>query len=240
MQYAKHFIPLESDPSIFTSLLHSLGGASTLRFIDIWSLDDPDQLAVIPRPVLAYVLVLPTSEDYEKQKAVASANQIEYADGPDRQNVVFFRQTIHNACGLYGLLHAICNTQREGSIRPDSVLDHLRISANENPADATRFLETSKELEDLYRIAAEQGSSSVPNAEDEVDFHYVCFVKGKDGQSLYELDGDLKGPVHRGTLSTQDKSSFFDAGINAVKDCVRKDIGGDASFSLMALVEVKD
>ncbi|KAL8847790.1 MAG: hypothetical protein Q9221_007189 [Calogaya cf. arnoldii] len=237
MQYAKHFIPLESDPSIFTSLLHSLGGASTLRFVDIWSLDDPDQLAVIPRPVLAFMLVLPTSEDYEDQKADASAGQIEYEDGPERQNITFFRQTIHNACGLYGLLHAICNTQRGEAA--NSFLDNLLQSANNSPADATRFLETSKELEDKYGIAAEQGSSSA-NAEDEVDFHYVCFVTGKDGQCLYELDGDLKGPVRRGFLSAQDESSFFDAGIDAVKEYVRKDVGGNATFNLMALFEAKD
>ena len=37
-------------------------------------------------------------------------------------------------------------------------------------------------------------------AEDEVDFHYVCFVKSSKTGHLYELDGDRKGPVDHGIL----------------------------------------
>ncbi|KAL8911315.1 MAG: hypothetical protein Q9171_003480 [Xanthocarpia ochracea] len=239
MQYAKHFIPLESDPSIFTSLLHDLGGAPTLEFIDIWSLDDPDQLSVIPQPVLAFVLVLPTSRDYEKLKAEQRARQGDHIDSLDSVNVLWFKQTIHNACGLYGLLHAICNTQLQEAIRPESLLDKLLKSANQNPAEGTHFLENSKQLEETYAAAANQGSSSVPNAEDEVDFHYVCFVRGKDGQFLYELDGDLKGPVRRGPLATQEADSLFEAGLNAVREYIQQENGGDPKFSLMALVDMK-
>ncbi|KAL8922117.1 MAG: hypothetical protein Q9172_003691 [Xanthocarpia lactea] len=218
MQYAKYFIPLESDPSIFTSLLHDLGGARTLEFIDIWSLDDPDQLAVIHQPVLAFVLVLPTSKDYEKLKAEQRARQSDYVDNLDSINVLWFKQTIHNACGLYGLLHAICNAQLQEAIKSESLLDKLLQSANQNPAEGTHFLENSKQLEETYAAAANQGSSSAPNAEDKVDFHYVCFVKGKDGQFLYELDGDLKGPVRRGPLATREADSLFEAGLNAVRE----------------------
>ncbi|KAL8671618.1 MAG: hypothetical protein Q9168_003891 [Polycauliona sp. 1 TL-2023] len=240
MQYAKHFIPLESDPSIFTSFLHRLGGAPTLQFIDIWSLDDPDQLAAIPQPVLAFVLVLPAAGDYEQIKGEKASTQVAYEEGPDIKNIVWFKQTIHNACGLYGLLHAICNTQAEGSIRTEQhpFLDDLTNSTNTTPATRTHLLETSNFLEDAYDIAAKNGSSTVPDAEDEVDFHYVCFAKGQDGRSLYELDGDMKGPIRRSSLSDHRESSLFEKGLEAVKEYIR-DSGMDANFSLMALVEMK-
>ena len=120
------------------------------------------------------------------------------------------------------------------------MLDKLLKSANQNPAEGTHFLEDSKQLEETYTAAANQGLSSVPNAEDEVDFHYVCFVRGKDGQFLYELDGDLKGPVRRGPpLATQEADSLFMAGLNAVREYIQHENGGDPKFSLMALVDMK-
>ena len=68
MGYTKYFIPLECNPDLFTQLIHSLGVTSNLVFQDVLSLDS-DMLAFIPRPVLALILVFPTSELYEKEKA---------------------------------------------------------------------------------------------------------------------------------------------------------------------------
>jgi ubiquitin carboxyl-terminal hydrolase L3 len=66
------------------------------------------------------------------------------------------------------------------------------------PQERALVLEGSEELEHMYKIAAEQGDSRVPdNAEDEVDFHYVCFVKSHKSGRLYELvsDGSEVGRV---------------------------------------------
>jgi ubiquitin carboxyl-terminal hydrolase L3 len=38
-----------------------------------------------------------------------------------------------------------------------------------------------------------------PDAQDDVDLHYVCFVRTDDG-TLWELDGRRKGPIARGKL----------------------------------------
>ena len=66
------------------------------------------------------------------------------------------------------------------------------------PQERTLVLENSRKLEDAHKSAAVPGDSKVPDsAEDEVDFHYVCFVKSHKSGWLYELDGDRKGPVHR-------------------------------------------
>lgn len=59
------------------------------------------------------------------------------------------------------------------------------------------------EQEDVmwYKTVALQGDSEVrANPEDEVDFHYVCFVKSHRNDHLYELDGNRKGPVDWGLL----------------------------------------
>ena len=106
--YRKHYIPLESNPAVFTQLICRLGVA-TLEFKDVYSIDDPEMLALIPRPVLALILVFPTTEVYEKQIAAEEADREEYASSGDEEDIIWFRQTINNACGLYGILHAVCN-----------------------------------------------------------------------------------------------------------------------------------
>ncbi len=108
-KYGKHFIPLESNPDVFTQLVHNLGISSKLIFTDVLSLDEPDLLAHVPRPVYALVLVFPVTETYEKQKADMEASCPEYAGCGEGEDIVWYKQTINNACGLYGILHAVSN-----------------------------------------------------------------------------------------------------------------------------------
>lgn len=112
MIYRKHFVPLESSPDVFTGLMHDLGVSTSLEFVDIWSIDDPEQLALVLRPVLALILVLPTSDAYERHKSHEESNRDFYNGSGCGEDVVWFQQTINNACGLYALLHAVCNIER--------------------------------------------------------------------------------------------------------------------------------
>ncbi|KAG8991979.1 hypothetical protein FRB94_012120 [Tulasnella sp. JGI-2019a] len=78
-EYQKHFIPLESNPVGFTKLIHRLGVSSSFEFTDVHSLDDPDLLAMIPRPTFALILVFPTSIQYEQNKAADEMKRVDYA-----------------------------------------------------------------------------------------------------------------------------------------------------------------
>lgn len=113
--YRKHFIPLESNPDVFTELIHKLGISQSLCFQYVLSLDDPELLGFLPRPVHALILVFPTTKDYERRVNVEDFGAKDYLDGNDEEEVVFFRQTINNACGLYAILHAICNGDARNS-----------------------------------------------------------------------------------------------------------------------------
>ena len=106
------------------------------------------------------------------------------------------------------------------------------------PFDRAEVLENDMELESAYRAVAMQGSSKVPtNAEDEVDFHYVCFVKSKKNGHLYELDGDRKGPKDRGPLEP-DEDVLSKAGRNAVKEFIQREEGQNSNFSLLVLASM--
>ncbi|RXW11720.1 hypothetical protein EST38_g14134 [Candolleomyces aberdarensis] len=105
--YRKSFIALECDPDIFTELAHNLG-ADGVEFHDIVSFD-PDMLLFIPRPVLAFILVIPPTVEYdegviEREKAIP----VYHGKGED-ELTIWFAQTIQNACGLYAILHALSN-----------------------------------------------------------------------------------------------------------------------------------
>lgn len=108
--YRKHFVPLESNPEVFTELSHALGLHEQLEFQDVLSLDDPDLLTFLPRPVHALILVFPTPIDYEERLKEEKASKHE-TDSNDQTNddVVFFEQTINNAldCMRYCMLFAM-------------------------------------------------------------------------------------------------------------------------------------
>jgi ubiquitin carboxyl-terminal hydrolase L3 len=111
--YQKHFIPLESNPEVFTKLSHELGVAETLSFVEVWSLNEIEHL---PRPALALVLIFPTSTEYEQRKSSEDAGRQEYTKVPG-DGLMWIPQTINNACGLYAILHAACNGDVRLSIR---------------------------------------------------------------------------------------------------------------------------
>lgn len=108
-QKAPAFIPLEANPPLMTNLLHKLGVSPALAMHDVYSLTEPELLAFIPRPALALLLVFPVSAEYESQRLSADSLAEEYKGKGAAEPVVWWRQTIRNACGMMGLLHAVSN-----------------------------------------------------------------------------------------------------------------------------------
>lgn len=97
------------------------------------------------------------------------------------------------------------------------------------------MLEDDAELESAYRMVALQGDSEVPqNPEDEVDFHYVCFVRSHRDGHLYEMDGDREGPVDRGSLAAEE-DVLAERSLNVIRDFMKREDGLNASFNLLVL-----
>jgi len=117
---------------------------------------------------------------------------------------------------------------------PNSHLDQLiRKCTPLGRDERAKVLEEDAELEAAYTAVATRGDSAVPeSAEDEVDFHYVCFVKSQKDGHLYEMDGDKNGPVDWGELGDDDVMS--EQGRALVTEFVRR-TGCDSGFSLLVL-----
>lgn len=236
---APAFIPLEANPQLMTDLVHKLGVSEALQLHDVYSLTDPDLLAFIPRPALALLLVFPVSAAYESHRMAEDTLADEYTGKGENEPVVWWKQTIRNACGLMGLLHAVCNGPAKNFIETDSTLDKLLSKAvNMTPRERSQLLEKTPELATAHREAASTGDTAAPDAQDDVDLHYVTFAKGSDG-ALWELDGRRKGPIRRGELQeNEDVLSSKGLSLGALKFLERE--GGDLRFSAVALAGALD
>jgi ubiquitin carboxyl-terminal hydrolase L3 len=105
----KRFVPLENNPDVMSALLHKLGLSKKLAFHDVFSIDDPELLAFLPRPAHALLLVFPVSETYENFRREEDADREEYDGSGEKEEVMWYKQTIGNACGLIGVLHCVSN-----------------------------------------------------------------------------------------------------------------------------------
>jgi ubiquitin carboxyl-terminal hydrolase L3 len=98
------------------ALVHKLGLSEKLEFQDVFSIDEPELLAFLPRPAHALLLVFPISETYETFRVQEDQDKKEYeGHGPDEE-VIWYKQTIGNACGLIGLLHGVSNGSARANI----------------------------------------------------------------------------------------------------------------------------
>ena len=105
----KKWLPLESNPEVMSAFAHTLGLPSDVGFHDILGFD-PDLLAMVPQPVHAVLLlfpITPTSEKAKDEEAEALAKPGAVNDVSE--GVYYMRQTIGNACGTIGVLHAVGN-----------------------------------------------------------------------------------------------------------------------------------
>lgn len=117
----------------------------------------------------------------------------------------------------------------EGSTLDQIIKKSVPLGSNER----ARVIESTPDLATAHKEAATQGDTSAPQAEDDVDLHYVCFAKGNDG-ALWELDGRRKGPIRRGQLEeNEDVLSAKGLSLGPLKFLERE--GADLRFSAVAL-----
>ncbi|KAE8134652.1 hypothetical protein BDV38DRAFT_156375 [Aspergillus pseudotamarii] len=239
----KAFVPLENNPEVMSHLVHQLGLPPTLGFTDVYSIDEPDLLAFVPRPSHALLLVFPVSKTYESSRVSEDSKLTDYTGSGPSEPVMWFKQTIRNACGLIGLLHAVSNGEARKQVLPGSDLDGLLRDAEPLcPIDRANLLYESKALESAHADAAKLGDTTAPQAEDSVDLHFVAFVKGVDGR-LWELDGRRKGPLERGKLD-ENEDALSEKALNlGVRRFLKTEAQGgnpDLRFSLVSLGPVFD
>jgi ubiquitin carboxyl-terminal hydrolase L3 len=247
----KVFIPLENNPEVFNALIHDLGVSTKLSFHDVYSIDEPDLLAMVPRPVHALIFIAPSPMYWSVRKddgIAAAADEdndlhnfpLTYDKSGDDEPVMWFKQTIGNACGLIALLHSVASGEPRKFVTDGSALDRLlKETAPLKPNARADVLYNSEALEKAHMKAARTGDSSAPGADEGVGYHFLAFTRGKDNH-MWELEGSFcDGPIDRGVLPEGAdllSKEALDQGIRRFL----KHANGTLEFSIIALSESSD
>jgi ubiquitin carboxyl-terminal hydrolase L3 len=121
---------------------------------------------------------------------------------------------------------------------PNSIISRIRQqAASLSVDDCALALEDNHQLEEAYAEVAQRGDTEGPsNPEDEVEFHYISFVKAQGDGHLYQIDGDRKRPIDLGAMAVEE-DALSDKCLDVIR-CMMGSEGGNVNFSLMALVSV--
>ncbi|KAI0704355.1 hypothetical protein BC835DRAFT_1403969 [Cytidiella melzeri] len=216
---ASRWVPLESNPD-----WSSKAGLVTSQdeFTDVYGFDQ-ELLAMVPRPAKAVVLLFPISEAYEKQRKEEDAKIAKDGQHPVDPTILWIKQTIGNACGTMGLIHALANSNV--TLEPESPLSKfIELCMEKSPEERSKLLETTPLFADIHATAAAAGQTAAPSADERVDLHFTCFVQAPsppsrdegvevegDQRRLVELDGRRVGPIDRGVCGDllQDAARFI-------------------------------
>ncbi|XP_066322290.1 ubiquitin carboxyl-terminal hydrolase 3-like [Miscanthus floridulus] len=196
----KRWIPLEANPDVMNQFIWGLGvPEGDVQFCDVYGLDD-DLLAMVPQPVLAVLFLYPLTSLDEEEKEESSASTTSTAGGKELSKKVYFtKQTVGNACGTVGVIHAIGNATSQIKLVEGSYFEKFyKQTADMDPVQRATFLEEDDEMEDAHSVAASAGDT---DANVDVNEHFVCF-SCVDGE-LYELDGRKSQPTSHGPSSPE-------------------------------------
>ncbi|KAI9264177.1 ubiquitin C-terminal hydrolase uCHL1 [Phascolomyces articulosus] len=219
------WIPLELNPDVWNKLIHENGVDKTWAFNDIYGFD-PESLGLIPQPVSAIIFVYPTMTEtdlkFRKQEEQRILKEGQFL-GP---NVMHFKQTIYNACGMMALIHLLANNR--ALLTGPGVFREIVEQADGMTVDQRiKLLENNKRLAYVHEIAGKDGQTNAPAPEAEVDVHYVCFTDTDD--HLYELDGDKPFPINHGLCTDLVKDTA-----RVIRQIMERD-PNEKNFSAMAL-----
>ncbi|KAI4327165.1 hypothetical protein L6164_019659 [Bauhinia variegata] len=189
---AKRWLPLEANPDVMNQYLWGLGlPQDEAECFDVYGLDE-ELLEIVPKPVVAVLFLYPITSKTEEERLQQENDKKE-----DSSRVYFMKQTVGNACGTVGLLHALGNLTSEIKLVEESFFDRFfKSTASMDPFQRATFLENNREMEVAHSVAATAGDTE---ASDNVDTHFICFVC-VDGE-LYELDGRKSRPISHGSSS---------------------------------------
>ena len=183
------WIPIESNPEVINDYCKKLGLISGVSFHDVYGLDDM-LLDMVPGNCVSFILLFPITEKYEKfrlaEEEKLKAEAAETAEEKTApKNLFFMKQTIGNACGTIGLIHAIANNQKYCKFSENStLLNFIKGTEGKSSDDIASQLANDTSFASAHESAGVQGNEYKG---EKVDLHFVAIVE-HEGR-MYELDG---------------------------------------------------
>ena len=155
-------------------------------------------------------------------------------DGQIVDDSIFFtNQTVGNACGTVGIIHAVANaiaTRGADQVEVEGwFAGFLEQCKGKTPMERADILEESEELDEAHQESAADASNS-SSADANLNNHFITFVAA--GGCLYELDGRKPWPVNHGPSSPD--TLLADACKLIQERFFRRDPGGLYSMTVLA------
>ncbi|XP_054643052.1 ubiquitin carboxyl-terminal hydrolase isozyme L3 [Dunckerocampus dactyliophorus] len=222
------WLPLESNPEVMTKFVNSLGMKLSWQFGDVYGLD-PELLSMVPRPVCAVLLLFPVTEKYEAYKR-EEEDRLKKQPQEVSPDVFFMRQTIGNACGTIGLIHAVANNLPHLEFESNSPLKKfVELTCKMTPQERGAFLERDESIRVTHECSAQEGQTEAPSLDEKVNLHFIAFVNV--GGQLYELDGRKPFPICHGKTS---EDTLLEDAVEVCKTFMARD-PQEVRFTIIAL-----
>ncbi|KAG2224680.1 hypothetical protein INT45_007925 [Circinella minor] len=217
------WLPLEANPEVWNKVFHENGISNEWAFNDVYGFD-PELLGFVPRPVAAMIFLYPITEAAEqfRHEEEAALVKKEQDISPD---VMFFKQTISNACGMMALIHALANNKE--LVGSGLFHDIIEKAKNMTPDERAELLESNEKLASVHKDAGDEGQTRPPPLEERIDLHFICFVE-VDGH-LYELDGRKSFPINHGRCT-----DLVECSAKVMRKFIERDPGHE-NYSAIAL-----
>ncbi|XP_071723605.1 ubiquitin carboxyl-terminal hydrolase 3-like [Rutidosis leptorrhynchoides] len=228
----KRWLPLEANPDVMNQPL--LCGAIIQYFVSICvNIETYFTIEEFLQGLINLSVLLYMDSFYVDLVFHFYVDLVFHQDSIIKQNsydgVYFMKQTVGNACGTIGLLHAIGNIKSEIRLVEDSFLDRFyKSTASMDPMERALYLENDREMEVAHSDAVAAGETE---ASDNVNDHFICFVC-VNGQ-LYELDGRKSAPVSHGPSSP---TTVLQDAAKVIKGMIAKN-PNSMNFNVIAISE---
>ncbi|KAI8643135.1 hypothetical protein BD408DRAFT_475498 [Parasitella parasitica] len=190
------WLPLEANPDVWNKILHKNGVGPDWNFTDIYGFD-PEALAMIPRPVTAIIFLFPITDSYKEFRKKEEIH-LKAHEQNINSKLIYYKQTISNACGMIAILHSIANNDRL-VVGPGVFQTILQDTYNMSPKERAEYLENSADLAEIHASGAHEGQTGTPDITEQLRLHFICFVEVDN--HLYELDGLRSFPINHGKCS---------------------------------------
>ncbi|XP_050488315.1 ubiquitin carboxyl-terminal hydrolase isoform X1 [Bombus huntii] len=222
------WIPMESNPEVMTKFLHKLGVAKDWSVVDVYGLE-PDLLALVPKPVVAVILLYPLSKKGDNSLEDKESEEEEDVSIPKDPEVFHMKQYIHNACGTIALIHSVGNNRDIIDLQDGFLKTFLDEAKNLSYMECGKLLMESDGISITHKDVAQEGQTEVPSDEIPVYHHFVALIH-KNGV-LYELDGRKPSPINHGTTSPE---TLLEDAARVCKEYMARD-PEEVCFTVLAL-----
>jgi len=228
-----NWVPLESNPAMFTAFARHIGLPEDWSFVDVLGIDS-DLLceAMVARPCVAVTLLFEYSDKILKAQSEQHAKLVAESAGEGQcKDVFFMRQFVGNACGTIAAIHCVANEGKVVGIDDDCPVGQL-LAKMKGECPETIGVALA-EMEDFHLASdecAEGGQTAAPEPEVATNHHFICFIE-KAGK-VVELNGVKARPIDHGPVG----EDFLKSVAQIVKTQFMDRDPDNVQFNMMALV----